>query len=153
MDLSKMTTGDKLFIGGGIVLFIASFFPWLGVDLNVKGLGNFSDSASAWSFTLLWLAVIIGTIGTVIAILKIAGVDLPDMGGSVGTRQLIVGATALVLVVIKTVVGVSGLPDGVSTTRGIGLWIGLLACIVMTAGGFSSMKEEKAGGSSTPPMA
>ena len=32
MDLSKLTTSDKLIAGGGIVLFISMFLPWYGID-------------------------------------------------------------------------------------------------------------------------
>ena len=33
MDLSKLTTSDKVIAGSGIVLFISSFLPWFKVDV------------------------------------------------------------------------------------------------------------------------
>lgn len=78
---------------------------------------------------------------------------MPEMGMTHGMRQLVIGAVALAFVLIKTVTGVGGLPDGVSTSRGIGLWVGLIACIGLTVGGYLTMQGEKSSGSSIPPAA
>ncbi len=154
MDLSKLTTGDKVVGVSGIVLFIFSFFSWLGVDITIGGLGSYgSSSASAWSFNLPLLAVLLGVLAVVAVVLKAAGVAVPEMGMTHGMRQLVIGAVALAFVLIKTVVGISGLPDGISTTRGIGLWVGLIACIGLTVGGYLTMQGEKSSGSSMPPAA
>ena len=32
MDLSKLSTSDKVVAGSGLALFIFSFFPWFGVE-------------------------------------------------------------------------------------------------------------------------
>jgi len=153
MDLSKLTTGDQVVGVSGIVLFIFSFFSWLGVDVTIGGLGTYGSSASAWSFTLPLLAVLLGVLAVVGVVLKAAGVAMPEMGMTHGMRQLVIGAVALAFVLIKTVTGVGGLPDGVSTSRGIGLWVGLIACIGLTVGGYLTMQGEKSSGSSIPPAA
>lgn len=119
MDLSKLTTGDQVVGVSGIVLFIFSFFSWLGVDVTIGGLGTYGSSASAWSFTLPLLAVLLGVLAVVGVVLKAAGVAMPEMGMTHGMRQLVIGAVALAFVLIKTVTGVGGLPDGVSTSRGM----------------------------------
>ncbi len=155
MDLSKLTTGDQVVGVSGIVLFIFSFFDWLGVDATFGGVSTYGG-ASAWSFTLPLLAVLLGVLAVVGVVLKAAGVAMPEMGMTHGLRQLVIGAVALAFVLIKTVVGINvpGVAgDGLSETRGIGLWVGLIACIGLTVGGYLTMQGEKSGGSSMPPAA
>jgi len=162
MDLSKLSTGDKVTGVSGIVLFIASFFPWLGVSA-----GGFSADASAWSFTLLMFAVIIGVAIAVLVVLKAFGVELPKVGNI--TWNQILGIAAIVvfaLIAIKLITGPSGwngvsIPGGVSKERKIGLWIGLLASIGLVVGSVINLRESGempsglggAKGGDTPPTA
>ena len=40
MDLSKLTTADKLIVGGGIAYLIFMFLPWYGIE-------GFDDAANS----------------------------------------------------------------------------------------------------------
>ena len=61
MDLNKLSRGDQVIGISAIVLFIFSFFNWLGFNINGRGvIPNFGASASAWHFTLTLLAVLLG---------------------------------------------------------------------------------------------
>src|SRR5438876_191477 len=59
MDLSKLNMGEKVVGVSGVLLFVFSLFKWLGFTYKV-GPVSVHASASAWSFTLCWIAVVIG---------------------------------------------------------------------------------------------
>lgn len=137
MDLSKLNTGEKLVAGGGIALLIFSFFPWLGFSF-----AGFSESRSAWSFTILWIAVLLGVIAAGIAIVKLFDVNKPELGAVTWTQVIFVlTAISLVFIVIKLIVGpgtngvdISG--TGIDKERKIGIFLGLIAAAVQFAGAY-----------------
>jgi hypothetical protein len=142
MDLNKLTLGDRIMGVSGILLFIFSFFSWLGFSY-----GPISTSASAWSFTLCWLAVILGVACVVYVVLKMQGVALPALG-SITWGQVILGiaVVAFVFILIKVIVGpgtggvdISG--SGVSKERKIGIFLGLIASAGLVAGAYLNAKE------------
>jgi len=158
MDLSKLSTGDKITGGSGILLLLFSFFPWLGFSY-----GGFSESRSAWTFTLCWLAVILGVALVVLTVLKAMGTELPALG-SITWNQVALGiaivAAAFILIKIITGPGTNGVDlsgTGVDKERKIGIFLGFLASLGLVAGTFLNVKEagempgKPAGG--TPPTA
>ena len=163
MDLNKLTNGDKIIGISGVLLLIFSFFKWLGYDV-----GPFTASQSAWSFTILLIAVILGIAVTALVVMKAAGVKLPELGG-VTWNQVILGVCALIflLILIKIIAGPSahGLDlgsAGVSKSRKIGIFLGLIASAGMVVGAFLNAKESgelppqlggAKGGGSAPPTA
>ena len=156
MDLNKLTMGDRVIAISGIVLFVFSFFDWLGVKATA---GAFSAEATgnAWDFTLLWLAVLIGVAMVVLVALKAFDVKLPDLGGtSWGLILLIMGVTAFVFVLIKLIAG-PNIPDvlggSVDKTRKFGIFIGLLATAGLGVGGYLRFQEDKGTSPASPPTA
>jgi hypothetical protein len=162
LDINKLNTGEKVIGVSGVLLLIFSFFPWLGFSY-----GGFSASKSAWTFTLCWLAVILGVLMAGYVIAKAAGVDLPELGNLRWAHVLLgVAIVAFVFILIKVIVGpstggvdISG--TGVSKDRKIGIFLGLLASIGLVAGAYLNAKETgdlpgslgrgTAGGSTPPP--
>jgi hypothetical protein len=162
LDINRLNTGEKVIGVSGILLLIFSFFPWLGFSY-----GGFSQSDSAWSFTLCWLAVVIGILMAGLVIAKAAGADVPELG-NVKWAHILLGAAIVVFVfiLIKLIVGpsthgVSLAGTGVSKDRKIGIFLGLLASIGLVAGAYLNAKETgdlpgalgggTAGGSAPPP--
>jgi hypothetical protein len=158
MDLNKLSRGDQIIGISGIVLFIFSFFDWLGATVSVgsRGIPGFSASGAdnAWGFTLTLLAVLIGLVLVVYVILKAAGVEIPDTFGSVTLAQILLGlaALALLFVLIKIIVGpnLPSVPAGISVSkdRKFGIFIGLIATAGLAAGAFLNFQESQKG--STP---
>jgi hypothetical protein len=162
LDINKLNTGEKVIGVSGVLLLIFSFFPWLGFSY-----GGFSASKSAWTFTLCWLAVILGVLMAGYVIAKAAGVDLPELGSLRWAHVLLgVAIVAFVFILIKVIVGpstggvdISG--TGVSKDRKIGIFLGLLASIGLVAGAYLNAKETgdlpgslgggASGGSAPPP--
>ena len=164
MDLNKLTRGDQIIGVSGIVLFVFSFFNWLGATASVGGSrglpGGFSASGSdtAWGFTLTLIAVLLGLALLAYVVLKAAGVEIPSNFGSVTTAQVVLGiaAVAFLFVLIKLIAGPNintGSFGGVtvSKTRKFGIFVGLVATAGLVAGAFLNVRAEQA--SSSPPSA
>ena len=161
MDINKLNTGEKVIGVSGILLLIFSFFPWLGFSY-----AGFSASKSAWTFTLCWLAVVLGVLMAGYVVAKAAGVEMPDLGNVKWAHVLLgVALVAFLFILIKVIVGpstngVSLAGTGVSKDRKIGIFLGLLASIGLVAGAYLNAKETgdlpgslggTSGGSASPP--
>ena len=96
MDLSKLTTGDKVIAGSGIALFIFSFFPWFGLD---TGFGSYSESG--WSSIFSLFAILIGMAMVAVILLPMFGVELPELGQSWSQILFIAGIVAGVLILLQ----------------------------------------------------
>jgi hypothetical protein len=155
MDLNKLTTGDRVIAISGIVLFIFSWFDWLGVKVNA-GPVEASAADSGWGFTLTLIAILLGIAMVVLVALKAFGVELPDLGGvSWGQVLLVMGVVAFVFVLIKLIAGPNidtGGFGNVDKTRKFGIFIGLIATAGLAVGGYLRFQEDKSG-SSAPPSA
>jgi hypothetical protein len=163
MDLNRLTTGDRVIGISGILLFIFSFFPWLGFSY-----ASFSASKSAWGFTLCWLAVILGILCVAYVVLKALGTDLPELGGVTWSQiVLVIAAVAFIFILIKIIAGpgtggVSLSGTGVSKSRKVGIFLGLLASIGLVVGAYLNVQAagelpgklgRKTGGGDAPPAA
>lgn len=142
MDLNKLSTGDKVIAGSGIVLLIAYFMPWFKADA-----GFVSVSASGGDVGFLWatLPMLLGLIaaGAVIAN-KLFDVKLPDLPVPWGQAFLGAGGLAAVLVVLKLLIGedADGAEAlGIDVSRSIGIFLAALAAIGLAVGGFLKMQE------------
>jgi hypothetical protein len=160
VDLSKLTTADKVISISAIVLFIGSFLPWFTVE--VEG-GELFSGASAdgngWDVGFFWAGfpVILG-----LAMLAIVAVrafspdtDLPDLPFTWGQAMLGAGVIAAIIVVLKLIIGEDdGGFDFVEVKRAYGLFLSALAAIGLAVGGFLKMQEgETAAGPAGPPQA
>ena len=162
MDINRLNTGEKVIGVSGVLLFVFSFFPWLGISAGIL-----SADKSAWSFPLLLISVILGTAMAGLMIAKAAGADLPELG-TVKWAHILMGVAILILVLIliKLIVGpsswngVSLSGSGVDKDRKIGIFLGLLASIGLVAGSYLNAKATgdlpgslggSTGGAATPP--
>jgi hypothetical protein len=146
VDLSRLSRGELIAGASGLVLLVALFLPWYGVDVNVAGFSA-SESGSAWEvfsgIDIVLFLVALVAVGAPIA--RQAGVlpdDLP-----VGLIVTAAGALALLLVLFR-IVDVPGpdvpdiVGDAVDYGRRFGLFVGLVAAAGIAYGGYSSMTEE-----------
>ena len=169
MDINRLNTGEKVIGVSGLLLFVFSFFSWLGISVSGSAFGrSFGTSAakSAWGFPLLLIAVLLGTAMAVVVILKAAGVDIPELG-SVKWAHIMLGVAILVfvLILLKLIIGPSNwngvsIPSGIDKDRKIGIFLGLLASIGLVGGAYLNAKETgdlpgslggSTGGAASPP--
>ncbi len=141
MDLSKLTTGDKVVAGSGIALLIFNFFPQFGKGSYTEGAGF-----------LGWLAVLIGIVMVAeVVVSKLTTAKLPDLPIGTGQLHLILGGAAAALEVLQLALGRKYGVLGVSITldRKFGLFLAVLAAIGLAVGGFLKSKEPSSEASST----
>jgi len=141
MDLNKLTPGDRVIGVSAVILFVFSFFNWLGYN-------GTSTSGSAWHFTLTLLALLLGLMLLVYVVLKAIGVEIPGNLGNVSLAQIVLGiaALALLFVLIKVIVGPSPgvtLPSGITKSRKFGIFVGLLATIGLVVGSVLNLQADR----------
>ncbi len=140
--LNELSNGEKAIGVGGVLMVIASFLPWYKVSIDA---GAFSASFSRngwqspgalWSVLAVLIAVaMVGVIGG----MKFGNLKLPDLGNfSLGQIMLGAGGLTVVLIVLKFL--------GESSSLSIGFFLGVIAAVLLAAGGYLLFTEEKAAG-------
>jgi hypothetical protein len=141
--INALSTGEKLIVGAGILILIASFLPWYEIDFGLEGIGDLSVSRNGWeSPGAIWsiLATLIGVAmaGSIVA-MRFGNVALPDLGGSMtwGMLYLGGGVVAVLCILIKLL--------DESSYLAFGFYLGIIAAIALAAGGYMLYSAEKAG--------
>ena len=111
VDLSKLSNGEKIFAGAGLVYFIASFLPWYSYSLS----GVIDVSFNAWDLGFLWgsLWALLFLVGAVLIALPAFNVDAPRVPP---IAFLVVGALATLFTLLKLLIGED---DPIGSTFGI----------------------------------
>ncbi len=127
-------SGDGLAWVGGLVLALSSFMSWYTVSPD-----GFTASITAWHTGLLGkLIFFIGVAVLALLILHATGVDLPP---SVPLGMVVAGLGALATVFV--LVRLISIPDDFAPAgRSIGIWISLLAALLLIAAGLLRSAEE-----------
>lgn len=126
MDISKLTHGAKLVLGGTILFLIVSIFNWQAVDTVVGSIG-----VNMWHG---W-GVLAGLIA--IAIIVWEGLRLANMKIEIGLTPAMVTAALAILLLVFTV-----LKFLVSNEfRTFWAWLGLLLAILVAVGAWLNMKQ------------
>lgn len=144
MDLSKLTTSDKVIAGSGIVLFIASFLPWFEASAS-----GYSTSGNGWDVGFFWggIPALLGLLSAGIVLgTKLGSLKMPELPVSTGQAMLIAGAVAAAIVVLKLIVGEDGgcaFGICVDVDRSWGLFLATIAGLGLAYGGFMAFKEDQ----------
>ena len=152
MDLSKLTTGDKVIVVSGILLFVFSFLTWFEASSDtIRIIGD--ATRTAWGIPLGILGVLAGLALAVFTLLPALGVSAsPKLSG--GRLAMILGSAtfvAILIVFLFSKLTVEGQPDdAVDTSRKIGAFLGIVAAAGVLGGAILKRKE---GGAFTPPSA
>jgi hypothetical protein len=146
VDLNKLTMGDKIVAGTGIVLIISLlFFPWHSVTVSGFGMSQSFTASAIESPNGFWgilaLLVVIAIVGVVLA-QKLGNVELPDLPIPWSDAKFFATIAVLVLLLLKLIIETDGL--------GWGCYLAILLAAGMVYGGFL-IKNEDAGAASAPP--
>jgi hypothetical protein len=154
VDLNKLTLGDKIVAGTGLVLIISLlFFPWHsysapGVEFAGESFGGGSWSASAiespngfWGILAMLLTIAI--VGVVLAT-KLGDVQLPELPIPWNDAKFYATIAVLVLLLLKLVIETDVL--------GWGCYLAILLAAGMVYGGFL-IKQDASSAPSAPPSA
>ena len=138
LDLNKLTLGDKIVAGAGILLFLdLLILPWHHISVSILGITAASFNRSGlqspnalWG----WLAWII-TIALVASVIlrKLTTVKLPDLPIAWAQATFFATIAVAALLLIKLFAETSSL--------GIGFWIAIILAAGMVYGGFLVSRE------------
>lgn len=162
--MDRLTKGEKIVGIGALVLLIASFLSWAKVEFEgIAGVGGGSESFSAWSDAYgayLKLGLITALLALILVGIRAAGTNM-TMPLSTGMLYLIFSGITALTVLIATLMG----PDdagadaipGIEVSRGLFMFVGLLAALAMAYGAWMHYQGEQSGatatmGGPTPPM-
>ena len=145
MDLEKLTLGDKIAGGCGIVLIIGLlFFPWHSFDFGFGGTGTWnalSGTGQVWGYLALLLTV---AIVAVLIVSRVTEVEIPELPIAINQGIFYTTIAVTVILILKLILETSAL--------GWGVWINIILAGGMTYGGFliSQATEDAVAGGSDP---
>jgi hypothetical protein len=128
--------GEVLAWVGGIVLLLGPFTSWYSIGGDLRG----TLSVTGWnSGTIGKLVFFAGLAVLVVLSLRFLGVELPP-GLPSGLVIAVIGATATILVVWRLV----SIPERFEPAvgRSLGIWISLLAGLLVVAAGLLKSADE-----------
>jgi hypothetical protein len=127
--------GEGLAWLGGLVLALSTFMSWYTFDADV----GFTVSITGWHTGLLGkLVFFVGLAVIALLVLRATGFELPP---SIPLGMVIAGLGALGTVIV--LVRLISIPDDfVGAGRSIGLWISLLAALLLIAAGLLKSADE-----------
>jgi hypothetical protein len=152
-DIGGLRRSDRIIGIGAIAFFIfLFFFKWYGVSSSTSVGGvSYSDSANGWhTFTnsrWIWIITIIVALAAVAISAGVLKLKSPVQPGVLVAG---LGALSAILILYRIIdhpsAGTSGTIAGVhySASVGIkiGIWLGLIAALALTYGGYLAMQDE-----------
>ena len=160
MDLSKLSTGDKVIGISAAVYLVAMFLPWYGFDYDsIVGGGSFTNSG--WDYFLggILPLLLIAAVVAKVAITRFSpDTKLPELPVPWGQATLGAAGAAAVILILRLLISsdkVGSISIGRNLDRKFGLILAVLAAIGVAAGAFMKYQANEddaiAGGGSTPP--
>jgi hypothetical protein len=133
VDLNKLTLGDKILGGAGILLILdLLLFPWHSVDLGIVTINRQATESPNAFWGVLALLVTIAIVAVVI-VRRLTTANLPELPIAWNLALFYAAIATLAILFIKLVSETSSL--------GFGAWFGLLLAAAMVYGGFVMSKE------------
>jgi hypothetical protein len=155
VDMGGLRRSDQIVGISAIAFFVfLFFFKWFGVSSSASVGGiSYSDSANGWhTFTnsrWIWIVTIVVALAAVAISVGALNLKRP---AHLGVLVAALGALSAILVIYRILdhpsAGTSGTIAGVhySASVGIkiGIWLGLIAALGVTYGGYLAMQDEGA---------
>jgi hypothetical protein len=138
-DIKNLPRNDQAVLGLGILAFIASFFPFYGVTVNIAGFKG-SSSISTWhSYAVLGILLILAA--TILAAVQVfAASSLPSMPVSV--NFLVAGLSALgtLLIIIRGFTYDTASGPGGSVGLKWGAYVVMILCLAQVVFAFLRLR-------------
>jgi hypothetical protein len=134
MSPGMRTPGEALAWLGGLVLALSSFMSWYSLSID-----HLTLSVTAWHTGAVGkLVFFVGLAVLALLVLRATGFELPP-NFPIGMVIAILGAIGTVFVLVRLI----SIPDDfVGAGRSIGIWISLLAALLLIAAGLLKSADE-----------
>ncbi|MCB0974672.1 MAG: hypothetical protein KDB86_08960 [Actinobacteria bacterium] len=136
--MDKLTTGNKVLVGGAIVLFISMFLPWFSASY-----AGFTASASGFDVGgMAFFGWLLCTAAAVMVVLrKLETISLPETIGPLTPSQLelLLAAAGCLFILLRALIGEDVLD------RSYGMFLSVLASAATVVGGYMAVSEDKSG--------
>lgn len=129
MDLRRLRAGEWIAAAGGIALIVSLLLPWYASPTETL------TGYQALSVIDV-LLTLIALLGIALAVLQVTQ-DTPAKPVAAGILTVVFGALAVLLVLFRLI---DSPGDGLDVRAGA--WVGLVAAIALTAGGWRSIAAE-----------
>lgn len=146
--INSLSLGEKLIAGGGILMFVASFFRWFKVSAGPfsSGTSGWDDPGAIWS--ILAILVSIALAGLIVAT-RLGNMRAPNLPAG-WTWGLVFGggaAAVVILILLKAWrISAANCPlDLCDTSFGVGFFIGAIAAVIIAVGGYLLYTEDRRG--------
>jgi hypothetical protein len=142
MDTSRPASGAQVAgISGLALLLIMFLFAWFGAGDGGASIGfDAFDALDDWANLILVFAAFAG-----ISLVLVAGGGAPNLPVALSAIATGLGAAAVIVALIYLIsppsFGLEGFGE-VDLDRKLGIWLGLIASLGVTAGGWMAMQEE-----------
>jgi hypothetical protein len=131
VDLRRLRAGEWLAAAGGITLIVALLLPWYEDEQSGETVSGFEI------FSVVdILLVLVAAVAITLAILQ-ATQTSPALPVAFGVLTVVVGALGVLLVLYRLI---DEPRDAVGLSAGA--WLGLVAVVAVTAGGWLSIADE-----------
>ena len=151
--MRRLRDGEWIAGAGGVALLAAMFLHWYGAAAGrgVLGYGpGGSTEATAWqAFGVLDVVLVLLALVPLALVVAQATRESPSIPVALSVVTTVAGALAALLILYR-IANQPGPNDAVDVE--VGAWLGLLAAVVVAAGGFRSMRVEPVPGSVLPPV-
>jgi hypothetical protein len=140
-DLRTLSTGTKILLGAGLLLFIDTFLAWQEVSVEVGGVEIASASRNAWHGfwgVVMGLALVALLVWVALQIWK---VELPNMNLPEKTVTATLAGLVFVLAVLKNLI------DDYSAWPS---YVGVVLAAAVAVGGWMRLQEPEA--AAAPPV-
>ena len=143
-DFTQLGRNEQMFLGAGVLVFIASFLPWYGVSYNLSFAGvhtSGSSSINAWhSYATLGLLLILAAT-VVAAVMLLAADSLPELPVSWNVVVAGLSVVGAALVVIRSLNLPSASGPGASVGLRWGGWVLIVVCVAHAVLAVLRMRE------------
>jgi hypothetical protein len=145
MDINRLTLGEKIAAGAGILLLIFMFLSWFGYDTGASEIaeqfgvdtGDDTIGFNAWeSFDFIDLVLALTAIAAIALAAMKASANRVELPVSAATVVAALGGLATLLILFRIISPPS------DADREFGVFLGLLAAAAIAYGGYRAMQEE-----------
>ncbi len=135
-----MSFGERVAGASGLALLIVMFLPWYGPPAAVAGIGDVTDRSAWQAFSVIDVLLLVVSVTAVgVAFARASGA----MRASPGMLLTAGGGLAIALICFRLVSppDPAGVGDTLDFSRKVGIFLGLIAAVGVTYGGYRATKE------------